>query len=428
MDLKLFSKRAARVFLAISICIFFCSVGSLLIFPSIYKYKLHREVSLSKGSTVEKIWEDIPLPIYEKLYFFNITNEDEFLKGAALNVSEVGPYIYKARWVKENLQWNPNGTVSYNELRTYHFVPELSTGSEEDEIYTLNGPLIIASDILKQYNTTFRSEASKLFTEFGETVITKKKIIELAYGGYEDDIIKWAIDFRPNIPYKDGRFLWMYDKNATYDGNFTVFTGEDDSSKTAIINSWNGLEKLDFWNGETCNSINGTSMETGPPLPETPETYTFFQTIFCRSLTFKYTGDRTNKGVDSIRFESTDKVFANGSDNPANECFDLKQGRASGVLDVSPCQFDAPVLMSFPHFHLADPSYLDSINGLSPRVEDHGSHFDVEPNIGISVDVRLRFQVNLEINRTEGVVQMDGVPEGVFPVFWVGIEVSLDDE
>ncbi|KAG8180255.1 hypothetical protein JTE90_019536 [Oedothorax gibbosus] len=427
MAAKCMSKTSAKILLTLGVFLLVISVAVLLIFPTIYKNQLKNDIALSDGSLVTKIWKDIPLPLYEKLYFFNITNGDEFLKGAKLNVTEVGPYTFKGHWVKNYTKWNDNGTVSYTELRTYEFVPGMSVGSQEDEIFSLNGPMVIASDILKGYPIGIRALAAFEFAMMGETVITKRSIRELAYEGYPDKIIKWAPKFKKDIPYKDGLFSWLYGKNNTNDGLFTVFTGVDDPTQTNIIDKYNGEEKLSFWKGDTCNMLNGTSIETGPPIPEEPETYTFFQTIFCRSLTFNFTGDSEIKGVKTKHFEPDSNIFANGSDNPANSCFDLKGERPSGVLDVSPCQFDAPVFISFPHFHMADPVYENDINGLSPNGGDHGSYVEVEPITGLSVNIKVRFQINLNVTHTDGVFQLGKVIEGLYPILWVGLEISLDD-
>ncbi|GIY62944.1 scavenger receptor class B member 1 [Caerostris darwini] len=422
------SRKTAKIVLWVSIVFLVVSVALLMIFPSIYKTQLKKDISLTDGSLLTGIWEDIPLPIYEKLYFFNVTNAEDFLKhGAPLNVTEVGPYTYSSRWVKKYPEWHSNYTVSYTETRTYQFVPSLSVGSQDDTINTLNGPMIIAANLLKDYNIAFRIAASVFLGLEKETVVTQKSVRQLVYEGYEDPIIKLAPLVIPDIPYKNGKFSWLYGKNATDDGLFTVFTGEDDPSLTNIINNWNGNEKLNFWNGDACNSINGTSIETGPPQPDEPDNYAFFQSIFCRTLTFNYTGDEHHFGVLTKRFKPTKDIFANGTEYPPNACFDIEE-RPSGVLDVRKCQFGAPVLLSFPHFYMADPIYRKDIDGLEPNETHHDSHLDVDPVTGISLDVQIRFQVNVQMSRVRGVLQMDDIPEGVFPILWVSLEIHLTDD
>lgn len=40
---------------------------------------------------------------------------------------------------------------------------------------------------------------------------------------------------------------------------------------------------------------------------------------------------------------------------------------------------DAPVFISHPHFYNADPTLLQTVNGLSPNEHDHGLFIDIHP-------------------------------------------------
>lgn len=43
-----------------------------------------------------ELWKKPPIQIYIKVYIFNITNMEEFLKGGVkLKVEEIGPYVYQ---------------------------------------------------------------------------------------------------------------------------------------------------------------------------------------------------------------------------------------------------------------------------------------------------------------------------------------------
>lgn len=39
----------------------------------------------------------------------------------------------------------------------------------------------------------------------------------------------------------------------------------------------------------------------------------------------------------------------------------------------------APVVASFPHFHLADSKYVEGIGGMSPQAEHHQTFLDLNP-------------------------------------------------
>lgn len=49
-----------------------------------------------------------------------------------------------------------------------------------------------------------------------------------------------------------------------------------------------------------------------------------------------------------------------------------------GVQNLEPCQ-DTPVIASFPHFYLGDPSFLDYVDGLKPDKVKHETFVDIEP-------------------------------------------------
>lgn len=421
------STRVLKCSLWIILPILAASIVILVLFPTIYDTVLVKELALDRGTIATDIWEDIPLPIYENLYFFNITNVDAFLNGSeTLSVTEVGPYCYKSRWVKD-IRWNSADTVSYKETRTYHFDPILSNGTEDDQIYTLNGPMIIAASLSANFDLKLRTLLTTLLGIAGENIIIKRSIKQLVYEGYDDVIIKFAPILKPDLPFKNGKFSWLYGKNDTDDGLFTVYTGRNDQSKRNFIKEWNGEEKLSYWKGDTCNKLNGTNIEYGPPIQDDQDQYTFFQTIFCRSISLNYTGETSHFDIPAKRFRPTFSTFANSTENPDNYCFEIKKEQASGVLDVSPCQFDAPIYFSYPHFYMADPSYLKAVDGLNPNDKDHGSHLDVEPLTGFTINGAIKFQINVEISTIEGVLQTYNITNGIFPVLWVELSIQIDE-
>lgn len=51
---------------------------------------------MTPTSTVFTMWRKPPVDVYLKVYIFNITNADEFMRGEEkLRVVEVGPYVYQ---------------------------------------------------------------------------------------------------------------------------------------------------------------------------------------------------------------------------------------------------------------------------------------------------------------------------------------------
>lgn len=54
-------------------------------------------------------------------------------------------YSRSQTWEKVNIVENPNGTISFNQKRVYHFSDELSTGSEDDVVIVPNIPMLSAT-------------------------------------------------------------------------------------------------------------------------------------------------------------------------------------------------------------------------------------------------------------------------------------------
>lgn len=50
---------------------------------------------LEEGGDIFNRWVDVKIPIFMKVYFFNITNKDEFISGSKPILEEIGPYVYQ---------------------------------------------------------------------------------------------------------------------------------------------------------------------------------------------------------------------------------------------------------------------------------------------------------------------------------------------
>merc|ERR550534_2783049 len=62
------------------------------------------------------------------------------------------------------------------------------------------------------------------------------------------------------------KFGFFVGKNESLEtGEFTVFTGRDSPKTYGIIDNWNGINRMDFWKTEECNSIKGTDGTAFPP-------------------------------------------------------------------------------------------------------------------------------------------------------------------
>ncbi len=114
-----------------------------------------------------------------------------------------------------------------------------------------------------------------------------------------------------------------------------------------------------------------------------------------------FSQDVIHAGVlPGFRFSPRSDVFMTPRSYPENSCFcdgaekELCDMIGDGMFAISSCQFDAPIILSWPHFLHANQSYLNSLTGLTPDAEKHSFYFDVQPTTGTTLAAKARIQVS----------------------------------
>ncbi len=70
---------------------------------------------------------------------FNWTNsQDVYDPDIKPLLTEMGPYVFREYYNRTNITLNDNGTITYQQLRRWEFLADLSNGSLDDEITHLN--------------------------------------------------------------------------------------------------------------------------------------------------------------------------------------------------------------------------------------------------------------------------------------------------
>lgn len=75
------------------------------------------------------MWKEPPIKIYMDFYLFKWTNWEEFEKNQSVvpHFEEVGPFTYEEVHDRVNIIWDDdNYLVTFNETRTWYFLPEES--------------------------------------------------------------------------------------------------------------------------------------------------------------------------------------------------------------------------------------------------------------------------------------------------------------
>ena len=95
---------------------------------AIFQYIYNTQLVLSPTSGSFPMWSVLPTPMIASMYLFHVANPEEVSAGAKPHLVEVGPYVFTEQHYKTNISWNSNDTVTYKQIRSWHFLPHLSTG------------------------------------------------------------------------------------------------------------------------------------------------------------------------------------------------------------------------------------------------------------------------------------------------------------
>uniref|UniRef100_A0A8C6B9U2 Platelet glycoprotein 4 n=1 Tax=Monodon monoceros TaxID=40151 RepID=A0A8C6B9U2_MONMO len=221
--------------------------------------------------------------------------------------------------------------------------------------------------------------------------------------------------------------------NNTADGVYKVFSGKDDISKVAIIDTYKGKKNLSYW-PSYCDMINGTDAASFPPFIEKTQVLQFFSSDICRSIYAVFGAEINLKGIPVYRFILPSLAFASPLRNPDNHCFCTekiisKNCTSYGVLDIGKCKDGKPVYISLPHFLYASPEISQPIEGLSPNEEEHSTYLDVEPITGFTLRFAKRLQINILVKPARKIEALKGLKQNYFvPILWLNETGTIGDE
>lgn len=205
-------------------------------------------------------------------------------------------------------------------------------------------------------------------------------------------------------PFK--KFGWFVDRNGSwsYDGHFEMRSGQSDITQMGKLLKWNYVNKTRFYHNE-CSDVSGTTGELWPMGMNATGDISVFVTDLCRPLNLAYQQQHTRFGVTGSRWVGDSRTFDNGQNYPPNSCYCTGKSCPDllpGVHNMSDCRYGAPIFASFPHFYLADKSYVDAVTGLKPNQSEHEFSLALEPNTGIPLMVEARIQINTLIQPIKG--------------------------
>uniref|UniRef100_A0A665WZP2 Lysosome membrane protein 2-like n=1 Tax=Echeneis naucrates TaxID=173247 RepID=A0A665WZP2_ECHNA len=421
------TRRSAAIYATGVVCAVLLIVGIVLVvaqvFQTVMQNRLKQEITLTEKSRMFESWKNPPPPVYMEYYFFNVTNPEAFLKGEKAAVQQIGPYTYREYRPRENVTFLENGTKVYAlNPKTFVFVPEKSAGDPKvDIVWTVNIPYVMNS-----YNFFLKTLISLYMNSLGIDLFLNRTIHEVLWG-FKDPLLTKVHSMKPEV---DEYFGLMWKKNGTHEGEFVFHTGEENYLDYGKIDTWNGLRKMSWWSSNQSNMINGTDGAVFHPLINRNEKLYIFAADLCRSIHLAYVEDVEVKGIQAYRFAPPDDVLMSPKDNPTNEGFCVPAGDClgTGVLKVSVCREDAPIVVSFPHFYQADPKYINAVDGLNPNKEEHETYLDLQPTTGVPIRACKRAQLNVILKRVQGFPKTMYINETIFPIMFVNETAIIDDD
>ncbi|XP_039251972.2 lysosome membrane protein 2-like [Styela clava] len=387
--------------------------------------EINKQLAISLNSPEFDDWMTPPPPIYMQYWMFNVTNPDAVIAGQRANLTQIGPFTYRLYQPRYNVALYTNNTVSYQYNHTLVFVKNMSCADPHNVTITnLNVPLLTIAGMLK--NMHIPAFISKKIIEIfkDSKVFPQHTAYELLFG-YNDSLLSFAHMFIPSFPAKFGLF---YGFNNTDDGVYLVNSGRKDISLVNKMEKWNFKSELDYWSDKYGNMLNGTDGVFFHPDMKITETIYAYSTDICRSLPFKYEMNTDVRSISTYRYHTTAMAFANSTVNPDNGAFCVPAGNCmgSGVLNISVCKDNAPVVISSPHFYLGDPKYVNGVIGLKPNKTYHETYLDIEPTTGTVLRANKRLQLNIQLEASEYSDDLKNVRTTTFPFVWLNESVTVD--
>lgn len=404
----------------------------LVVAPSVIHDITKSNIVLSNQGIGYGFWKEPPFPIKMQFWVWNLTNPDEVMKGDKPKLQQIGPYTYRETRPKTEIKFSAdNVTVSYISPQSYVFDRNESVGDPKEENFTtINVPYITAVNQASFWGFFERIGVQLIAKQTHSKVFDSFRVYDFIWG-YTDPLLVELEKIKPEaVP---TTFFGIFaDRNNSHDGVYIVGTGKDDPTQTNVIQTFNGMKYLPYWSTPESNMINGTDGTYNPPfLDKTLPGYVFSSDI-CRSIKSEYERDTTLQGITAYRYIGPPSDFESADKNPDNLGFctpDASHCLPGGLLNVSNCQKNAPVVMSLPHFLYTDPVVLEMISeGLSPNKEEHETFFDIEPQTGAPLRINKRLQINVHVKTYKHFLDWKHLPEVYLPTVWINESSCITDE
>lgn len=379
--------------------------------------------------------------VTSRYYISNITNVAGVLRGEKPIIHEVGPFSYFYTNTKHNITWSPHGEedVSYIEYQRYHPADAATEALQEVPLTTAN-VLLLAALANPALAVLLPLLPGALDPSFWFPQRSAREIIF----GYTDSAL-----LNQNFPGLQPNDTSLAE--ALFQHSPTrMATGKSDLGDAYEYLEWSGGDEMNccangpqgeagagtpcapLWRTYEASAVGGSFGNAFHPAVRPDETlrlatYGFgilrHWPLVCAgvgagpgpgalnegsSLTSAIGGcdSYAAQGIQLLKFGLPSWVLGNASVS-ADEAAAYGIDGPSGLLDISPCEHGAPIVLSLPRFLHGSNSLRDALAGDAAEPPDsarHDSWLGVEPVTGQVLDFQFRVQINVRM----GPVTVDG--------------------
>ncbi|EDW64458.2 uncharacterized protein Dvir_GJ17481 [Drosophila virilis] len=390
-----------------------------------------KEMALSPTSPAFEGWKVSPLPLNFDVYLFNWTNPEDLYEGSPKkpHFVQLGPYRFREKPDKVDIEWHShNASVSFRKKAYFFFDAAGSNGTLQDVVTSVNTVAHAGARRFGQLNSFFQFMASTTLSST-QKVSETRTAEEWLFKGFVNSLVTLGKIISPDdVPYDRIGYQYARNGSTSFDGDINMFTGADDISKMGQIYSWNNKTHTGAFDG-ACGKVMGSMGEFFPPNLSTNDSVYLYMPKMCRAVPLDFTETISVHGVTAYKFSGTRHAVDNGTMYPDTSCLCVDgKCQPAGVINVGRCNFNTSIYMSYPHFYLADPIYLEALDGLQPEKEKHEFFMALEPNAGVPMDVGGGFQANYMMEPVPGVALYARVPRIMLPLMWAEERVRVSEE
>lgn len=284
--------------------------------------------------------------------------------------------------------------ITYNSTRFMKLNASHSTDQLDRPITVMNpvyasileGVRVNSRELDAQTRSIAFGSINKLTERYNESILARNVTARQALLGrampYVDKLAKIAQTFGlesrlPDLSASNGKYGYVSLSNATLTGPFEIYTGYQETARSlGELISYRGKRRLNYYDGK-CNRLQ-TSVGELRPMPLDPERrLEMFQPGFCRILHLEPTGEHKLREGKAISYVISPDDFSSAVTNPDNRCFcvnssgptsaqpnnplDDNHCSLEGVIDLGPCSFSAPIMVSLSSVQL-DSRILNSLS------------------------------------------------------------------